>query len=172
MARVRVRNTLKMPDSLPLKVIARFWRRVAMRGLDECWQWTGRTNELGYGNFSMCNREYLANRIAYFLYNQHDPFGYLVCHTCDNPTCCNPAHLFLGTDSENSADMVAKGRHLMNRLRGDRNHKSKLTADQVREIRRRYAAGGISLKKLGNEFGISRPATGLIILRKNWGWLE
>lgn len=98
----------------PLEV--RFWKRVATAGPDECWEWTGsRHKRGGYGQVTATingvRRPWKAHRIAWELANTAEvPEGLEVCHTCDNPPCCNPTHLFVGSHADNMADMKSKGR--------------------------------------------------------------
>ncbi len=105
-----------------------------------------------------------------------------VLHSCDNPPCCNPAHLRLGTDGDNVREKFAKGRggvgethwtkHKPERIaRGENQHSAKMTADQVREIRRRADAGEGG-KALGKEFGISQASAWKIIQRLTWKHIE
>jgi hypothetical protein len=129
-----------------------------------CWPWTGSCTRHGYGKLSATE---VAHRVAWELTNGPIPSGLCVLHRCDNPPCCNPAHLFLGTRSDNVADMVAKGRaavgdkagarkhpdcvprgnqHWTRRRpelmeRGERHHKAKLTDQQVAEVKRRAGSG-------------------------------
>lgn len=85
-----------------------FWSNVDKRGPDECWPWKGR--EKGYGQARFGGQAISAYRLAYILEKGEVPEGMVVCHSCDNPPCCNPAHLWVGTHSENTLDMVKKGR--------------------------------------------------------------
>lgn len=90
--------------------VARFWPKVNVGSDDECWEWTAATWG-GYGQFGKSGRSYRSHRVAWVIDRGPIPPGLVVCHHCDNPPCCNPAHLFLGTIGDNNADRDAKGRH-------------------------------------------------------------
>lgn len=87
----------------------RFWSKINILNEDDCWEWKAGTFNSGYGSFKYKNKSIVASRMVWFLMNGEFP-DLLVCHSCDNPLCCNPNHLFLGTELDNSRDMVSKGR--------------------------------------------------------------
>lgn len=89
----------------------RFWSLVDIQSdPDACWPWKLSTDMDGYGTISVDNIRIKSHRLSFFLANGRDPQDYLVCHTCDNPPCCNPFHLFLGTCEDNLHDASLKGR--------------------------------------------------------------
>lgn len=137
-------------------VAERFWARVDRSG-DGCWEWTGgRVQGSGYGQTTFRNQPIGAHRLAWLL-SRHEPIpeGQVVCHRCDNPPCCRPDHLFLGSPAENSADMVTKGRQA--RTGGLGHYAAKLTPEQVGEIRARWATGD-QARDIGRDFGLSTMA--------------
>lgn len=133
--------------------------------MGDCWLWMAGCRGDGYGAFTVADKKQVgAHRYSYVLAHGEIPEGMVVMHSCDEPRCVNPAHLSLGTNAENSADAARKGR----RLPGSRNHQSKLTEDQVREMRAKYAAGGVPQRELAAEFGVSGALVSFIVTRKAW----
>lgn len=143
----------------------RFDAKVTRRGPAECWPWSAGRIPEGYG--ALWDRKRGNNRLAHrlaweFAYGSIPP-GMFVCHRCDNPPCCNPAHLFLGTQADNDADRTDKGRS----SRGTRHPDSKLTPDSVREIRLRVSDGERQAD-LAREFGVSKTTLSQMIHGKTW----
>lgn len=149
-----------------MNIEKRFWAKVDKSGgTDACWPWKSRARTRGdYGTFNhrgeLPSRTTRAHKIAWELTHGVVAPGLFVCHRCDNPRCCNPTHLFVGTAADNHADMVAKGRS----NRGERHGLSKLTASQVTEIRR--ATG--TLRQIAKQFGITDSNASYIRRGKTW----
>jgi hypothetical protein len=135
----------------------RFWSKVDRSGgPDACWNWQGSVTAYyndfpGYGQFYLPNtRKHYAHRIAYEITHGVIPSGMLICHHCDNSLCCNPAHLFMGTDKDNTRDMYSKGRAK------NPGRTPKVSEDQVIEIVARYTDGGVTQTTLANEYGVDQ----------------
>jgi len=133
------------------ELAARFWRCVGgTRDPRACWPWTHAKKDDGYGLIHKLRSSkgqplIRAHRLSYLINVGPIPNGMFVCHSCDNPGCVNPAHLFLGTNATNMADCHRKGRW----------PNSRLTDPQVTEIQRRYIAGGTSTGLLAGVYGVS-----------------
>lgn len=154
----------------------RFWE--SLDTSQDCWLWTGAKGPKGYGHIVVDTRHTYAHRYSYELANGPIPEGKMVLHKCDNRLCCNPSHLYVGTAADNTADMVRRGRctsGLVSRFhldpdceRGELNPYAKLTNDKVRQIRARYAEGGISQAKLARAFSVCQMTIWHIVNRKTW----
>ena len=137
------------------------WSKVDKRSKDECWNWKGFINHDGYGRTWINDKGYYAHRVIYSLAYPNtinlnapistDETGFLL-HTCDNPSCCNPKHLWVGSHWDNMADKVKKGRSPD--FSGDKGPRCKLTMDQAREIRT-FRKNGMSARDLALKFEIS-----------------
>lgn len=139
-----------------------FWAYVDQQS--DCWLWTGYVSTDGYGQLVYQRRKYKAHRLAYELtFGSIDP-GMMVCHRCDTPLCCRPDHLFLGTNADNMADCVRKGRS----ARRSSHSQARLTEDAVVEIRERYAAGLDSQQSLADRFGVHRTTIGHVVRGGTW----
>ena len=117
---------------------------------DSCWLWIAKWKDnKGYGRFHFRNKDWCAHRVSYVLHKGEIPDGMCVCHTCDNPGCVNPDHLWLGTVKQNIRDCKRKGR--MNDRRGEKHPRSRLTKDDVIKIR----LSNLSLKELAENFNVT-----------------
>ncbi len=132
---------------------------------DGCWKWRGVKYRSGYGTFYLCRGEkYFAHRASYEFANGTIPNGLYVLHKCDNPECVKPSHLFLGTSAENTADMIAKGRHRYTPHLGEKNGQAVLTEKQVKQIRKATN----SRRELASKYGVSPRTIKAVISRQNW----
>lgn len=156
----------------------RFWAKVRRGGVEECWLWTGATTPRGYGKLYFRGRVVYVHRLSYGLHVGAIPSGMFICHHCDTPRCCNPAHLFVGDARANSTDMHEKGRARNGHLskpeslrRGDGHEWSKLTEAAVREILATYRPGvrGWGIESLGRRYGVTHGAIHRIVKGLAWG---
>jgi hypothetical protein len=174
--------------------VTRFWAKVNKVGpvpphrpeLGPCWVWIGarhtRKGQRRYGHVSIHGVVYQAHRVSFLL--QHgrwpEPQGL---HRCDNMACVRPSHLFEGTNDDNNADMMAKGRHVAPRgdangsrlhperrprFTGETNPVAVLTDAAVMEIRARYSGGEATQRKLAMDYGVSQSTVSLVVNRKHW----
>lgn len=157
----------------------RFWSKVAILSTDQCWLWKAGLTSGGYGFFNVGKyNQYRSHRLAYYFTHGEDPGKLMVCHRCDNPPCCNPYHLFLGTHQDNVADRVLKGRTACGERNGSRKHPesisrgsarplAKLTESKIVTIREQLCSG-IPVKTLAAVFGVSQSVIYAIRKREIW----
>jgi hypothetical protein len=140
-----------------------FWDNLKAGGSNECWLWRGPINAWGYGHLIHRGKCHKAHRLSYSLHNGHIPFGLVVRHTCDNPPCCNPDHLLIGTRAENTQDAVERDRL----SRGEMHVGAVLSEDAVIEIRRLRTAGAKGVD-LAHMFGVSEGTISDVVRYKTW----
>ena len=174
-------------DNVPFitpKDAHRFWSKVDKSGGENaCWPWKASFARNRYPQFRSNGRTLRGNRVAYFLTYGPLPLDKpCVCHRCDNPACCNPAHLFAGTQRENLADMTAKGREARGerhgvhtqperRTRGERNGHAQLTSEQVHAIRELRHVHKIPASQVATQFGISKWTVYDVARGRRWNHL-
>lgn len=159
-----------MKGPKPRPIADRLWSRVEKT--EGCWLWTGKsTHRFGYGMVGLGPHQggmIAAHRLSWELENGPIPAGMCVCHHCDNPKCVNPAHLFLGSQRDNIADAIAKGRKApMPPSVGEKNGRARLATADVAEIRRRYSIGETQTS-LAAAFRVPQTHISRIILNKAW----
>jgi hypothetical protein len=181
----------------PQPVEPRFWSNVEKKGDDECWEWTGGKDGVGYGVLCVNGKRRGAHRISLWLAGRmelDDPR--YACHSCDNRSCVNPAHLWAGTNSDNIHDAYAKGRmisqtdpsriargdnhparydldlrlRISERQRGEASHRAKITEADVRRI---FAmrVQKMTQEEIASHFAVKREQIGQILRREKWGHL-
>lgn len=143
--------------------IQRFWNKIDIRSDDECWEWQW-SKRKGYGHIRINYIHYDAHRLAYELTYGKIPKGLCVLHLCNNPGCCNPKHLELGTQLTNMKYKVKCGHNPM----GEKSSLHKINNEQVITIRKMYKTGKYSQRELGKKYNISQTEVYKIL--KNLGW--
>ena len=141
-----------------------FWKLVEYGLPAECWNWKGRKSEKGYGRYGLPpSRKYIyAHREAYRRTFGEIDEGLHICHSCDNPLCCNPRHLFAGTNLDNILDCVKKGR----KARGEKHWNCRLSEREVSEMRGLLRS--LSKAKIARLYGLSRSYACRILNNKKW----
>lgn len=141
---------------------ARFLVNVGKWGV--CWEWDGGLKASGYGQFCFAGKKYAAHRFSYSLFRGGIPAGMEVCHSCDNRSCVNPDHLWLGTHTDNMRDMAAKGRCGV--ARGEKSRFAVLTSEQVSAILESDEVG----TELARRYGVTKGA--IYNIRNGRSWKE
>ena len=166
-------------------LVERFWEKVDRRGPDDCWPWLAGTDGHGYGAFTVSpGQQRAAHVVAYELATgKMLEAGIFGCHTCDNPPCCNPAHVFPGTPADNAHDRDAKGRtargnaagarlHPERLLRGSKHGRAKLTDADIPVIRRLYEERRMSQQAIADEYNVSQVVISAVVRRVAWKHIE
>lgn len=151
-------------NSIPLEI--RLWMRVDIKGDEECWPWLGVKDLDGYGCIHFNEnglRGQRAHRAAYMVSRGEIDSSLMVCHSCDNPSCCNPSHLFLGTAQDNSDDMKRKGRDKC--PRGEEHYAHKLTDDDISYIRK-MSSWGVGGCYIAMAYNVSPKTISKILLHQ------
>lgn len=153
------------PGSPRLIGMQRVAGKYTINSRTSCWEWSRYCNEWGYGVLGiLADRVMLAHRFVWEQLRGPIPNGLCVLHRCDNPPCINVDHLFLGTDADNCADKISKGRQVI--LRGEAHGCAKLTLKQVQELRLQF--GKLSDCELGRRYGVHSVTIRCIRIGKTW----
>lgn len=136
---------------------------------NDCWEWQGAKTGSGYGEIKRNKQKYYTHRVI--LQTHGEGFTEekdFCCHKCDNPSCVNPDHLFAGSHKDNMEDAAEKGRLTGPGYKGEEHHQSKLTEEEVVEIREKYATENQQFQELAEEYDVNRPQIGNIISGRKW----
>jgi hypothetical protein len=170
----------------------RFWAQVEKT--DGCWLWTGNKDRDGYGHIKHGGKSIGAHRASYLIHNGEIPEGQVICHTCDNPACVRPDHIFSGTVADNNRDRDEKGRSASGdrnasrlyperrprgenhhwqtkpwtRMTGEKNGRAKLTQETANEIRAKWETGQYTKRALSCLYGVSDVQIGKIVNNLIW----
>lgn len=154
--------------------LGRFWSKIVVAGLDDCWIWQAGKDQDGYGVFWAQGRSWRAHRIALFL--RSGTMAAMACHSCDVPACCNGRHLFQGTALTNNRDALHKGRYAgraalrapSSYARGEAQGRSRLTRGDVVRIRERAAQGESIASIRASLSPITWEAVAAVVKRRTW----
>ena len=151
-------KTITIPAEQQVDIERKFWANVHTPNPFDCWNWNGRKDKDGYGRFRFNSQDFYSHRVSWVLANGNIPNGLFICHHCDNPSCCNPEHLFIGTHLDNMFDMYSKGR-------GNRRFFSN---SEVIEIRNLYENHNVLKSKIAYMFNASIDCINKIIKRETY----
>lgn len=153
-----------------------FHEKVRECAPDQCWPWTAARYHDGYGVLGIRNQgrktTMRAHVFALVLATGEDAGGRFALHACDNPPCCNPAHLRWGNQVANIADMDSRGRARRPIWKGVEHPRAKLTDEDVQHVRAAYASGQVSQRELGEHFGVSQVQVSRLVAGKSWSHME
>lgn len=149
-------NKNKLSSRSIINSEADFWRLIDKDGINGCWNWLGRVNNKGYGQYGLNGKSHFSHRLSYNLINGEVPKNMYLCHKCDNPKCCNPEHLFVGTPQDNMIDKIIKRRQ----------PNLVLNPEKVMEIR--SLKGEYKLKEISKKVGVSLSLVKDVIYGGSW----
>lgn len=145
-------------------IVQKLRENIKINSKSGCYEWIKSKDKDGYGQVRVGKTQKRPHRIMYRLLNGEIPASLHVLHRCDNPSCCRPSHLFLGTQADNVRDRNKKNRQ----VKGENQRSAKLTVGAVLEIRSKYKMGGHTHRDLAREYGINHSNIGCIIRRTHW----
>ena len=159
-----------LPNNYPPQLKAKFLKRISKYNLPgpkgRCWEWQGAKAFYNYGYIRWGLGLYRTHRLAWEVWKSPIPDDMFVLHHCDNPCCVNPEHLFLGDQADNMTDRQSKGRG--NQAKGEEQGHSKLTDEQVKEIRKLYDDGILNQYELAAKFGVRQPTICRLLKKETW----
>lgn len=151
---------------IKIKPEQRFWDKVEKT--KNCWNWIGKIRSTdGYGVLSIDSKERRSHRLSWEMMNGKIPEGHVICHSCDNPKCVRPSHLFLGTQAENLTDMRNKGRNRFS-FKGSKHPHAKFSEREINVIRGIYLTQNITQSEIARRFNTSQQSINRIINRKRY----
>jgi hypothetical protein len=148
---------------------SRIFRSISINPQSGCWEWQKYRHEQGYGIVAVGGRNMKAHRVVWVLWFGPIPASKVVMHKCDNPCCCNPLHLSIGTQADNVADMLHKGR--AHDRRGENGSIAKLTQHAVLSIKQRRSDGE-RVAVLAAEYGVKPSTIYQVLSGRNWSHLH
>jgi len=176
-AEKRRNGTRRLSQEEALEHAERFWNKVSVGLPNECWEWQA-SKVIGYGQFVIRNIPFRAHRVSFIMHYGEPSQELLICHSCDNPACVNPEHLFAGTHKDNHSDMMQKNRHahgewfkahqFQHCARGEDGSAAKLTEAQILEIRSLHIPRIVTQRTLASKFGVSQTQISRIINHQRW----
>ena len=154
------------PQNQPVPIEKRFWEKVKRGSPEQCWEWQAYRDAKGYGVVGVRgSKTEKAHRVAWRLSKGQIPKGKQCCHHCDNPPCCNPNHLFIGTPKDNTLDCIVKGRARY--LKGESKPEAKLTNELVRKAKELFRSG-VTFADIGRKFGLHYTTIMDAVRGKSW----